>query len=81
MATLTLSSKIFFKSLINRGTVCNRFLFSFLCGHFPQTLNIKDRMGRTAYHYAAMCNDGGQYYQLVGSYGPDATISDSVSKI
>ena len=36
-------------------------------------------MGRTAYHYAAMCNDGGQYYQLVGSYGPDATISDSVS--
>ncbi len=54
-------------------------LCSFLCGSFPNTLHIKDRMGRTALHYAAICNDGGQYYDLLRQFGADASITDSVS--
>ena len=39
---------------------------------------MKDRMGRTAFHYAAICNDGGQYYDLMKQYGADENDTDSV---
>ena len=53
--------------------------FSFLSTNFKPTLTIKDRMGRTPFHYAAICNDGGQYYDLLKQHGADSTIVDSVS--
>ena len=39
---------------------------------------IKDRMGRTPFHYSAICNDGGQYYDLLKEHGADSSIVDSV---
>ena len=39
---------------------------------------IKDRMGRTPFHYSAICNDGGQYYDLLKQHGADSSIVDSV---
>ena len=40
---------------------------------------MKDRLGRTPFHYAAICNDGGQYYQLLQQYGADKDETDNVS--
>jgi ankyrin repeat protein len=37
-------------------------------------------MGRTPFHYAAICNDGGQYYELLEKNGADANVSDDVRK-
>ena len=34
------------------------YFFRFLCGMFPNTMHMKDRLGRTPFHYAAICNDG-----------------------
>lgn len=38
-------------------------------------------MGRTPLHYAAMCNDGGQYFELLKQNGGDVTILDSVNRL
>ena len=46
---------------------------------FPNTMHMKDRLGRTPFHYAAICNDGGQYYQLLQQYGADKDETDNVS--
>jgi ankyrin repeat protein len=54
--------------------------FSFLCANFANTMAIKDRMGRTPFHYSAICNDGGQYYDLLKQHGADSSIVDSVIK-
>ena len=37
-------------------------------------------MGRTPFHYSAICNDGGQYYDLLKQHGADSSIVDSVIK-
>ena len=42
-------------------------------------MHMKDRLGRTPFHYAAICNDGGQYYQLLQQYGADKDETDNVS--
>ena len=52
--------------------------FSFLCANFANTMAIKDRMGRTPFHYSAICNDGGQYYDLLKQHGADSSLVDSV---
>ena len=54
-------------------------IFSFLSANFKPTLTIKDRMGRTPFHYAAICNDGGVFYDLLKQHGADSSIVDSVS--
>ena len=48
---------------------------------FPNTMHMKDRLGRTPFHYAAICNDGGQYYELLQQYGADQEETDNVSVI
>lgn len=45
---------------------------------FPDTMSIRDRNGKTPFHYAAICNDGGQYYELLGQFGADHNLEDSV---
>ena len=35
-------------------------------------------MGRTPFHYAAICNDGGQYYDLLKQHGADSSVFDLV---
>ena len=41
-------------------------------------MHMKDRLGRTPFHYAAICNDGGQYYELLQQYGADQEETDNV---
>lgn len=53
-------------------------IINYLAANFPNTLTIKDCMGRTPVHYAAICNDGGQYYKMLQDYGGDTGDVDQM---
>lgn len=57
------------------------FLFCFKGGRFPETLNAKDKNGRTPLHYAATIPDNGHYFNVLLNLGADRKVKDNVSCI
>lgn len=50
-----------------------------LGGRFPETLNAKDKHGRTPLHYAATIPDNGHYFNVLLNLGADRKMKDNVS--
>lgn len=51
----------------------------YLAGRFSETLEAKDKNGRTALHYAGVIKDNGHFYNLLLHLGADPKAIDNVN--
>ncbi len=52
-----------------------------MCEHFREIFDVCDNVGRSPLHYAALRDDGGDFYNLLVSCGAGTFVKDSVSLI
>nr|KAG5709420.1 hypothetical protein BaRGS_029269 [Batillaria attramentaria] len=55
-------------------------LVQYLVEDFPDTVGVKDNLGRTALHYAAGVSDEGAMYKTLQDAGADETVADLMGK-
>ena len=54
------------------------FFNRFLSENFVDIFDVRDNVGRTSLHYAALRNDAGRFFNLMVECGADANAKDNV---